>query len=957
MKTFKLHVQTFQASTKACSKAKAKAKPCAFPRHSCTKPTSFTHSPHPPLFCLENPDAPTLSSPLPLPLPFPFQISLFAPPFPSPFSAAGHHCSPDFFPSAADAVVTESMYSKIGILCILCSGLILEVKKEEITRLVDMASEEEAAIAKMEASSECSFIPLSRGYQCAMCYSPTTMRCSKCKAVRYCSGKCQIIHWRHGHKDECCPPIIPVLDKEESNSMRVAVSQTQSDSHVRPSADSIGTPAGIASSNNSHSGFNPSLAERKSFDNDSRSRLAKAEASSHANEIVTTTSLPLDSKSYGNIEVEHSSASKKSNRNASQISDDTGFKSKLVKIKTDKSHDTAVNLVGRVHKRKVTTVEKSATDTFKCRSLPSKNCSSSEALTYDAKEESQLSKYKEVRKSSSTNEHLSSVNEGDVLPHTKSAKNDNYYTFPEKGGGIPNLHQNVHNSLKTSMRKVVQQFRSSRESSYNIMSVENEMGFPYELFMELYCYDKVDLYPFGLTNCGNSGLLLGSGAGIYLVFYVVHRFGQKNGWCFICEFEYLIQKAKEGNSPLSPIGILSKIHKIGSRLGHGREEDAHEFLRCAVDTMQSICLKEAGVSSPLAEETTLIGYTFGGYLRSKIKCLRCLGKSERYERMMDLTVEIDGDIGTLEDALGQFTAPEILEKDNKYNCSRCKSYEKARKKLTVLEAPNILTIVLKRFQSGNFEKLNKSVQFPEVLNMTPYMSGTKDKSPLYSLYAVVVHLDIVNAAYLGHYICYVKNVQGEWFRIDDSMVEPVKLPRVLSERAYMLLYARLSPKPPVSVSSTSNAISSAKFKRRHLEAVSASSKTKTNSNSMAASTFPPSSQQKHGKYPYPNGFDGPFSNEFVYPECRLHYGKISALVDSSSDLFSSSDASSCSTASTKDSASTADFTDYIFGEAAPHWNIHYGLSSDLATNEKFGTDLLVDSDPCRRLRAGLRIRR
>lgn len=40
--------------------------------------------------------------------------------------------------------------------------------------------------------------------------------------------------------------------------------------------------------------------------------------------------------------------------------------------------------------------------------------------------------------------------------------------------------------------------------------------------------------------------------------------------------------------------------------------------RCAVDTMQSICLKEAGVSSPLAEETTLVGYTFGGYLRSKV---------------------------------------------------------------------------------------------------------------------------------------------------------------------------------------------------------------------------------------------------------------------------------------------------------------------------------------------------
>lgn len=31
---------------------------------------------------------------------------------------------------------------------------------------------------------------------------------------------------------------------------------------------------------------------------------------------------------------------------------------------------------------------------------------------------------------------------------------------------------------------------------------------------------------------------------------------------------------------------------------------------------------------------------------------------------------------------------------------RCKSYEKAKKKLTILEAPNILTIALKRFQAS-----------------------------------------------------------------------------------------------------------------------------------------------------------------------------------------------------------------------------------------------------------------
>ena len=54
--------------------------------------------------------------------------------------------------------------------------------------------------------------------------------------------------------------------------------------------------------------------------------------------------------------------------------------------------------------------------------------------------------------------------------------------------------------------------------------------------------------------------------------------------------------------------------------------------------------------------------------------------------------------------------------------------------------------------------------------MAPYMSRRSDRPPLYSLYAVVVHLDIMDATFSGHYVCYVKNNQGQWFKIDDSTV-------------------------------------------------------------------------------------------------------------------------------------------------------------------------------------------
>ncbi|KAG8632826.1 hypothetical protein MANES_18G059900v8 [Manihot esculenta] len=370
--------------------------------------------------------------------------------------------------------------------------------------------------------------------------------------------------------------------------------------------------------------------------------------------------------------------------------------------------------------------------------------------------------------SSASKAHLAYTGNGHSVINIKSGKLDNVEadavtTFSSISG------------LKSSMRKVVDQLKGPKSGKYSDKGL-----FSYDMFVKLYTLNKVELRPCGLINCGNScyanAVLQCLSFTPPLTAYFVQGLHSKEcankDWCFTCEFERLVLKAKEGISPLSPIGMLSQLQRLGSQLGSGREEDAHEFLRYAIDTMQSVCLKEAGVNAvgSFDEETTLIGLTFGGYLRSKIKCMKCHYKSERHERMMDLTVEIEGDIGKLEDALKRFTSTEILDGDNKYQCSRCKSYEKAKKKLTILEAPNVLTIALKRFQSGKFGKLNKSIRFPEILDLAPYMSGTSDKSPIYRLYGVVVHLDIMNASFSGHYVCYVKNVQNKWFKIDDSTV-------------------------------------------------------------------------------------------------------------------------------------------------------------------------------------------
>ncbi|XP_034891901.1 ubiquitin carboxyl-terminal hydrolase 16 isoform X1 [Populus alba] len=540
----------------------------------------------------------------------------------------------------------------------------------------------------------------------------------------------------------------------------------------------------------------------------------------------------------------------------------------------------------------------------------------SERSNVDVDEIVNTSHLSKSRSSSSASQtHLNSSVGGHSVSSVKlGGKVENVEPGAAATSQISSYSPNSINGLKSSVWKVVDQFRGPKCGRYS-----NKGLFPYDLFVKLYTSNKVEMRPCGLINCGNScyanAVLQCLAFTPPLTSYFVQGLHSKacvnKERCFSCEFENVILKAKEGKSPLSPIGILSQLQNIGSQLGNGREEDAHEFLRYAIDAMQSVCLKEARVNAvdSFEEEATLIGLTFGGYLRSKIKCMKCHYKSEWQERMMDLTVEIEGDIGKLEDALRRFTGTEILDGDNKYHCGRCRSYEKAKKKLTILEAPNVLTIALKRFQSGKFGKLNKSIRFPEILDLAPYMSGTSDKSPVYRLYGVIVHLDVMNAAFSGHYVCYVKNIQNKWFKVDDSTVTAVELERVLSKGAYMLLYARCSPRAPRLIRSR---IISSDPKNKCSPSKIKATNTALNSRSM--------SMQSNVVQLHPDSIplDNLASVESSY--LKLHRLLRISEEDLSSDNFSftsgNSDEGSCSTDSTHDSTSTDDLSDYIFGS----WN-------------------------------------
>ncbi|KAL7245544.1 hypothetical protein ACSBR2_000806 [Camellia fascicularis] len=857
-------------------------------------------------------------------------------------------------------------------------------RTEEIKRLLVLASEETAR-AELEASTYVTspaLIPPPSPYRCAVCYSPTTTRCSRCKAVRYCSGKCQIIHWRQGHQAECrsITTTYPINDVGGGASQKVLKQEEEEiygnsfETEERQYAESVknlpeepafsksnGSVDSFCGSDDSEVKCAANGKEKNSSSRETERSVGHQSANVFPDKLGTNCvdmdqNGPPSSKhntSVGSVD-RLTSSDVQGSDTTTVISDGAHSTTSGIKKPIDRAVLSEDVSKGRsspllsspeksnhmdVHTSSDSLVSKSREPRYTSSSAyayPTSSAGGPSVSTHASKVSSMQSvspkRSNHVSNGSSTTPRsLESKESGPLLSTTrrhslqgaKSGKDDSARAVAVSSSESTSYSPNAINGLKTSMLKVVGQLRASKSSRHSQSEVGSEIAgrydnkglFSYELFVKLYNWNKIELWPCGLINCGNScyanAVLQCLACTPPLTAYLLQGLHSKacetKGWCFTCEFERLILKAKEGISPLSPIGILSQIQSNGSHLGNGRQEDAHEFLRYAIDTMQSVCLKEAGVnaSGSLEEETTLIGLTFGGYLRSKIKCMKCGGKSERHERMMDLTVEIGGNIGTLEEALRQFTGTEILDGENKYQCSRCRSYERAKKKLTVLEAPNILTIALKRFQSGKFGKLNKSIQFPEILDLAPYMSGTSDKSPVYRLYGVVVHLDIMNATFSGHYVCYVKNVQNKWFKIDDSTVKAVELDSVLTEGAYMLLYARCSPRAPRLLRS-----SIIQRDPRKIESPTV--------NHWNVSRVVPVNGQTRIECLYPN--------HASFQPARTIFEEDN-LSDNSSSIFS--EVCSCSTdSSNRDTSSTDDHFDPLFGDLGRNWNSLWRHPSD-----------------------------
>lgn len=126
-----------------------------------------------------------------------------------------------------------------------------------------------------------------------------------------------------------------------------------------------------------------------------------------------------------------------------------------------------------------------------------------------------------------------------------------------------------------------------------------------------------------------------------------------------------------------------------------------------------------------------------------------------------------------------FTAPL-----RRWKCGGCKNYVRACRAVRLEVAPNVLMIGLKRYGLSRFGKVNRPLAYPERLDMSRFMaSDAMDTHPVrYSLYAVVVHLDMMNSTMFGHYISFVKDAAGVWYECDDNSITKVRNPSEQASR-------------------------------------------------------------------------------------------------------------------------------------------------------------------------------
>ncbi|KAI9269716.1 cysteine proteinase [Helicostylum pulchrum] len=225
-----------------------------------------------------------------------------------------------------------------------------------------------------------------------------------------------------------------------------------------------------------------------------------------------------------------------------------------------------------------------------------------------------------------------------------------------------------------------------------------------------------------------------------------------------------------------------------------RQHDVQEFNRLLQDSIEK---KMKNTPAPDA-----IKQLFVGKMKSYVKCIYVDYESSRIEEYYDIQLNVKG-CKDLESSFQAYISEEVLQGDNKYSAAD-HGLQDAKKGVLFDSFPPVLHLQLKRFEydmvTDNMVKINDRHEFPEKINLRPFLSESMETPQVYVLHGVLVHTGNLTG---GHYYSFVRpKKDNKWFKFDDDRVTPASLQQVFEANfggddsspihtsAYMLVYIR-----------------------------------------------------------------------------------------------------------------------------------------------------------------------
>ncbi|KAI0234833.1 Ubiquitin carboxyl-terminal hydrolase 48 [Lamellibrachia satsuma] len=207
------------------------------------------------------------------------------------------------------------------------------------------------------------------------------------------------------------------------------------------------------------------------------------------------------------------------------------------------------------------------------------------------------------------------------------------------------------------------------------------------------------------------------------------------------------------------------INALG--LDAGQQQDAQEFSKLLMSLLEDTFRQQHD-----AALRNVIQTQFLGHYDYVTRCTACNSESHQSSKFYELDLNIKGH-STLKDCIQEFLKEEKLDGDNQYMCAVCNGKQNAVRQIELCSLPPVLNFQLLRFvfdrKTGCKRKLNTYIQFPEILDMSVYVSRP-DEEVLYDLQAVLIHRG--PSANSGHYISYICDFSSNlWYKFNDEDIE------------------------------------------------------------------------------------------------------------------------------------------------------------------------------------------